>query len=655
MKISTVLDNIDLGAMALPEFQRGYVWNRSQVRGLMGSLYRRHPAGSLLVWVTKSEAALARGDGQLQPGFVSLLLDGQQRISSLYGIVRGQPPRFFDGNEAAFTGLHFNVEEEAFEFYAPLKMREDPLWIGVTDVMRDGLAPVMARFTDAELAPELAQKYLERVMRLASVPDIEFHVEQVTGEDKTVDVVVEIFNRVNSGGTKLSKGDLALAKICAQWPEARDEMKGRLSRWSGAGFEFRLDWLLRNVNAILTRRAEFAALADVDPSAFRDGLLAAEKAIDKLLNLVASRLGLDHGTVLGGPAAFPVMATFLYDREMKIADQAEADRLLYWYVHSFLWGRYAGSTETVLNQDLSLIAKREGAVERLIDQLRASRGDLTVRPNDFIGWSRGARFYPLLYLLTRVDQAIDWSTGLELRKHMLGAQSTLEVHHIFPKALLYKHGYTRPEVNAVANFTFLTLETNRMVSDRPPEQYIPEFEQRYPGAIASHWIPMDPELWKIENYRDFLAQRRELLAGAANDFLNGLLGGTMPALEASKAELVEREHPVLAERDDEEAAAIATCNEWMASAGLTPGEQDVELVDPATGDQVAVLDVAWPQGVQPELTEPVALLLNESSEVEQAARRFGFRYFTSLEDFQSYVRTEVLDEDSVEAIEAQSA
>jgi hypothetical protein len=100
VKISTVLDNIDLGAMALPEFQRGYVWNRSQVRGLMGSLYRRHPAGSLLVWVTKSEAALARGDGQLQPGFVSLLLDGQQRISSLYGIVRGQPPQFFDGNEA---------------------------------------------------------------------------------------------------------------------------------------------------------------------------------------------------------------------------------------------------------------------------------------------------------------------------------------------------------------------------------------------------------------------------------------------------------------------------------------------------------------------------------------------------------------------------
>jgi uncharacterized protein with ParB-like and HNH nuclease domain len=83
MKIHTILDQIDLGSMALPEFQRGYVWNRDQVRGLMHSLYRKHPVGSLLVWVTKTENADVRGDGQLAPGSVKLLLDGQQRITSL--------------------------------------------------------------------------------------------------------------------------------------------------------------------------------------------------------------------------------------------------------------------------------------------------------------------------------------------------------------------------------------------------------------------------------------------------------------------------------------------------------------------------------------------------------------------------------------------
>ena len=75
MRISTVLDQIDIGSIALPEFQRGYVWNRDQVRALMQSLYRRFPVGSLLVWTTRSEGASTRGDGAVAPGVVKLLLD----------------------------------------------------------------------------------------------------------------------------------------------------------------------------------------------------------------------------------------------------------------------------------------------------------------------------------------------------------------------------------------------------------------------------------------------------------------------------------------------------------------------------------------------------------------------------------------------------
>lgn len=81
IKISTILDHIDSGHMAFPEFQRGYVWNRDQVRGLFDSLYRRHPVGGLLVWATESKMAAHRGDGPLAAGIVKLLLDGQQRMS----------------------------------------------------------------------------------------------------------------------------------------------------------------------------------------------------------------------------------------------------------------------------------------------------------------------------------------------------------------------------------------------------------------------------------------------------------------------------------------------------------------------------------------------------------------------------------------------
>ena len=93
-------------------------------------------------------------------------------------------------------------------------------------------------------------------------------MEKITGEDKTVDEVVEIFNRVNSGGTKLSKGDLALAKQCAHWPEARAVMRAHLDRWEKEGFSFNLDWLLRNTTAVATGRAEFSYLDDVPVTRF---------------------------------------------------------------------------------------------------------------------------------------------------------------------------------------------------------------------------------------------------------------------------------------------------------------------------------------------------------------------------------------------------
>src|SRR6185295_7398893 len=115
------------------------------------------------------------------------------------------------------------------------------------------------------------------------------HIEDVAGEDKTVDVVVDIFNRVNSGGTKLSKGDLALAKICAESPDARSEIKARLTKWKNAGFNFKLEWLLRCVNAIVSGEALFLYLKDLNPARFKSGLREAEDAVDKILNMISSQ------------------------------------------------------------------------------------------------------------------------------------------------------------------------------------------------------------------------------------------------------------------------------------------------------------------------------------------------------------------------------
>ena len=646
MKVSTILDHIDNGHMALPEFQRGYVWNRDQVRGLMDSLYRRHPVGSLLVWATDADGAEHRGDGPLAPGVVKLLLDGQQRMTSLYGVIRGRAPRFFDGNTRPFTGLYFHMESEEFRFYQPSKMKNDPFWVDVSALMDNGHSGLGEYISQLGQNPDVGANigdYVGRLNAILGVRDIELHIEEVTGKEKTIEVVVDIFNRVNSGGTKLSKGDLALAKICAEWPDGREKMKAALARWNEAGFHFSLDWLLRSVNTVVTGEAKFLHLHDVDAEHIQSGLKRAEKTIDYLLNAIEGRLGLDHDRVFFGRYALPVMVHYVDRRNCQL-DELERDRLLFWYLQSSMWGRYSGSTETVIDKDLRLLEDLDGGLERLIEEIRLWRGGLRVVPGHFAGSTRGARFYPVLYLLTRLGEARDWGLGTPLKSHLHGKLNTLEVHHIFPRKILKAAGRRKHEINAVANFCFLTKNTNLQIGAQLPEEYFPKIEESHPGALASQWIPMDPELWRVENFNAFLEERRKLLAEAANGYLENLLHGELidepsadpPIADEVVTSFVAAAIPGGIESDDEE-DELRELNEWVTSLGLPEGTMSHELAEPETGQPLAILDLAWPDGLQEGFSQPVAVLLNEGNETLQAANLQGYKYFTSVDSFRQYM------------------
>jgi hypothetical protein len=214
----------------------------------------------------------------------------------------------------------------------------------------------------------------------------------------------------------------------------------------------------------------------------------------------------------------------------------------------------------------------------------------------------------------------------------------LEVHHIFPRARLYEADLARSEVNALANFCFLTKDTNLSISDRRPEEYFPMIEADHPGALRSQWIPQDPILWRIENYRDFLEARKELLAEAANTCLASLLHEDISLLEGSRPARITDRVLLGGIASEEEARELEALNDWVVEQGFASGEMGFDYVDPDTGEQRAILDLVWPNGVQAELTEPVAVLLGESAELISMASAAGFRCFTSTSDFRAYVK-----------------
>ena len=643
MKVQQVLDLIDSGDIALPEFQRGYVWNRGQVRGLFSSLYLGYPIGGFMIWNTKAEGAAARGGPVSVDGTVKLLLDGQQRVTTLYGVMRGHAPKFFEGSDAAFTGLHFNLDDETFEFYAPAKMKGNAAWVNVTTLMQQDVGAFMSNIQ--ELAGgdnDQLVKYMNRLNGVTQIARVDVHIDDVTGVDKTLDVVVDIFNRVNSGGTKLSKGDLALAKICASWPEARHEMNGALGSWAQAGYGFKLDWLLRGVNAVVTGEAMFAALAVVDTAVIEQGLKATTKHLGYLLGVISGRLGLDHERVLFARFALPVMARYLHQNGGKFASAAERDKLLYWYIHAGMWGRYAGSVETVLNQDLNAV--ETGGVDALIENLHLVRGDLTVREIDFAGHSIGARFYPMLYLLTRTLGAKDFGSGIPLSPEMLGHLTGLHVHHIFPRAQLQKAGYKPIDINAVANFCFLTQATNLEISDDDPADYFLRVAAAQPGALESQWVPMDRSLWSIDRYMDFLEARRNLLADATNSFLTGLLKGEA----VSDAEVLSQPQgsviPAPVDPQDDRAAEIGDLLSWMLDQGYAEPELDVEVRDPDSARLLTVAEAFWPNGLQEGLGRPVVLELDPDEADEDGLAAIEYLVFTTTHGLRDYVERQAVEQ-----------
>ena len=147
--------------------------------------------------------------------------------------------------------------------------------------------------------------------------------------------------------------------------------------------------------------------------------------------------------------------------------------------------------------------------------------------------------------------------------------------------------------------------------------------------MASQWIPEDPELWKIENFLAFLQARKVLLAEEVNRRMEDLLHGETRWLEGPTVAVPVTEMVGDGITSEEEEQQLEALNDWMEKQGLPRGIMVYDFADPDTGAQKAVFDLAWPNGIQEELSQPVAVLLNEGAETIAFASQAGFRCFTS--------------------------
>lgn len=561
--VEELVNMIERGKLRLPEMQRRYVWRAPRVRDLLDSLYRGYPSGAILVWETEETVplqAMAVNQETGHSGSSQLLLDGQQRLTSLSAVIRGVPVEVrgrkkpiellfnlehpdtlpfvteveedgHNGDEGAENGDEPDEIDEAdasedellrrFEkmtfVVSAKKLEQLAHWVKVTDVFKaDSDTPFLKRAGITGFDDPRYEKYSQRLAKLRAIRKYSYRID-VLERTLAYDEVTEIFVRVNSLGAKLRSSDLALAQITAKWKKSLAVFQGFQKQCAKEGFDLELGIHLKNLVAFATGQSRFLTVGNLKTellqSAWKESCLGMEFA----LNFLKSNAGIENPTLLASPFLLITLSVFGHRRNYQIGP-AEADRLKYWTLLANAKGRYSrGSSETILDQDLAIL--REGGADELIDRLRQQVGRLDVAPDELEGRNQRSALFKTMFLAFRAAGAKDWKSQLAIALSHSGNQHRLQFHHIFPKAVL-KSAYTTREADDIANLAFIGGKTNRGISDKPPAEYLPALiEKNGRSLFEAQCIPTEASLLTLDRYKDFLAERRRLIAARLNDYL----------------------------------------------------------------------------------------------------------------------------------------
>ena len=524
LTVADIISELRRGQIRIPEIQRNYVWKRSQVAKLLDSIYRGYPTGAILLW-DSPDGIIARdlrtdlGKDVKADSPPKIVLDGQQRITSL--------GRVFDTQTPTSERILFNVIDEIFEPYSP-RSAADSRWIDVTAFLSSELSELdlLDSLTESGTIPKGDKATRNRVhaniVSLGKVRDYLYPVEIVKNAD--LETVTEVFIRVNSGGTRLRDAELALARLAWKLPgsivgpfeELEDECQTR-------GFDLDTRFLMRALISIATEQSRFKDLkafwerpADQIERSWKKTASALKHALD----FVEGNVGIPGSALLSSQVSL-IPVAFVFANQRKLTSQEEKV-LRRAFLLSNVFSRYSGPLETILNQDLSTLSKSGKGVEGLLEEIeKGLRGQTKIRAEDLERAGAASSYFPLAYLAAIGNKAVDWFTGIQLRRKSFAEDQNIEYHHIFPKKHLNAAGVDRYLRDEIANLAFLAQRANRSILARTPDDYLREIWEIAPERLEQQHVPVDRRLWNLSRFDDFLKARRKSLATAMNKVLDG--------------------------------------------------------------------------------------------------------------------------------------
>lgn len=563
--LSGLLHYIDIGDIALPDIQRPFVWTNAKVRDLFDSMYRGFPVGYFLFWENMAGGATKQigVGGKAHQVARLLIVDGQQRLTSLFAVFRGRKVLDADYTERQID-VAFRPRDGKFEV-ADAAIRRDAEWIAnISELWASGrpsyqmvkgfLKQLEAKGPVNDADEDRISHNLDRLFDLQKYPFTALEIASTVDEEQ----VADIFVRINSEGVRLNQADFILTLMSVFWDQGRAALESfcRHSRQAPSPgsppspFNHFIqpdpDQLLRVAVALAFDRGRLKSVyqvlrgKDMESGAYsaerRDqqfGMLREAQA--EVLNLthwhqfLSSLIGAGFRSeemISSKNAILYAYAIYLIGRQRYGLAEHQLQKLIgRWFFAASLTGRYTNSPETVMDSDLNRLKTVKDAAEFIATLNEIMANELT---NDF--WtvtlpsnldSSSAR-NPELFAYTAAQNRLGAPVLFSHKKvsdlldpTIKTKKKSLERHHLFPRAWLEEEGESDlKRINQVANFALLEWPDNIDISDESPAVYVPELESRF---SAKEWERMHehhalPLGWHTLPYDTFLVERRKLMA-----------------------------------------------------------------------------------------------------------------------------------------------
>jgi len=558
---------IELGEIGLPDIQRPFVWNNAKVRDLFDSMYQGYPVGYLLFWqngLADDSRAIGMDAKQKTPRL--LIVDGQQRLTSLYAVIKNIHV-VRNNYESERIQIAFNPLQEKFAVADAAILRDkaylpdiSKLWSADTDLFEVAEEYLEGLSTTREVGDEERKKIRRAISKLQNLMSFPFTALELSAGINEEDVG-EVFVRINSKGTPLNQADFILTLMSVFWDEGRAELEKfcrearKPSTDEPSPFNYFIhpdpDQLLRASVGLGFKRARLKYVysilrgKDLETEKFSEELRVRQfdvlkKAQERVLNLqnwhdfmkclrlagyVSAKMISSQNNLI-----FSYILYLMGRTEYKIEEFRLRRSIARWFFMSSLTGRYTGSPESAMEFDLARFRDVKDAdgfiayIERACDlALTEDYWSITL-PNDLATSSpRSPSLFAYHAALVLLDAPALFSALPVvdlLDPSAKSPRSAVERHHLFPKAYLKKLGITaHRDTNQIANFAHVEWGDNARISDQAPADYTPNLKERFSKVdldrmYAPHALP---DSWETMEYQDFLEKRREGMARVIAD------------------------------------------------------------------------------------------------------------------------------------------